>query len=321
MELIMKTSKNSLLSLVLCFSFLLISGSALYADNSISGTVRYSDNNEIVTDGIVKAYTTTGSLVGSASIHADGSYLITGLPTIQVDLLGLPNVEPEDNFVPTCFPNQVNPLFAQSIFASGTITHRDISVVRLEGGHSPFANSRIYGDLLLSGEPLEDVVVYLQNEGQYRYFAVSSSDGSFSLEGIPEGDYILGIHRIGFTSVTSEIHVKSNEERKVNFEVSAAEQKELQTNNVTAQNFVLNQNYPNPFNPSTVISYNIPVPGSVNLSVYNSAGQLVKELVNQFQNSGTYNVMFASTSVSSGIYFYKLEANGYVQTKRMTLVK
>ena len=316
----MKTSKTLLLSIVLCFSFLLISGSALFADNSISGTVRYSDNNELVTSGVVKAYTLTGVLIGSTSIHPDGTYLMTGLPTVELDLMGLPNVEPEDHFIPTCYPDAVNPLYAQSIFVQGTLTQRNIFVNRLEGGHSAQGTASVVGDLLLSGEPLEDVLVYLQSGGEYRYIAVSSRDGSYSIEGIPEGDYILGIHRIGFASVTSEIHIKSDAREKVNFELKALNQNEVKSKQA-AQNFTLSQNYPNPFNPSTIISYNIPVSGSVNLNIYNSSGQLVKQLVNQFQNSGTYSITFVGTNLSSGIYFYKLEAGEYVQTKRMTLVK
>lgn len=85
--------------------------------------------------------------------------------------------------------------------------------------------------------------------------------------------------------------------------------------------FELQQNYPNPFNPSTTIRYNLPQAGFVNLRVYNALGQEVAVLVNQEQVSGVYEVTFDAAQLSSGIYFYKLESAGIVQTKKMTLVK
>lgn len=101
------------------------------------------------------------------------------------------------------------------------------------------------------------------------------------------------------------------------------------SNSVTEFNpesFELSQNYPNPFNPSTLISYNIPVSGSVNLKVYNMLGKEVMTLVNTVAPAGTYSVRFDGSSIASGVYFYKLEAAGkdgqkFVMTKRMVLIK
>lgn len=75
-----------------------------------------------------------------------------------------------------------------------------------------------------------------------------------------------------------------------------------------ADGFVLLQNYPNPFNPSTKISYKLPYESNIKLTVYNSLGQRVKELVNSVQRAGVHEVDFQAENLSSGIYFYKLEA-------------
>jgi len=83
----------------------------------------------------------------------------------------------------------------------------------------------------------------------------------------------------------------------------------------------LTQNYPNPFNPSTSIQYSIPKEGMVNLSVYNTLGQKVGLLVNQYMQAGNYEVKFNASSLSSGIYFYRLEAGGFASIKKMMLVK
>jgi type IX secretion system substrate protein len=85
--------------------------------------------------------------------------------------------------------------------------------------------------------------------------------------------------------------------------------------------FSLSQNYPNPFNPSTKISYSIKTSGFVRLCVYNSAGELVSQLVNNKQDQGNYEVTFNAANLSSGIYFYTLETEGFTATKKMVLIK
>jgi hypothetical protein len=92
--------------------------------------------------------------------------------------------------------------------------------------------------------------------------------------------------------------------------------------------FLLYQNYPNPFNPSTKILYTIPAAGSnnhVTLKVYDILGNEIATLVNEVKPAGTYDVEFSSESngkyLPSGIYFYKLTAGSFVQTKKMILLK
>lgn len=86
--------------------------------------------------------------------------------------------------------------------------------------------------------------------------------------------------------------------------------------------FRLNQNYPNPFNPVTKINYELPFPGFVTLKVYDMLGREVALLVNSAQNAGSYSVDFnAGRDLSSGIYFYILNTDGFSDTKRMALLK
>jgi len=92
-------------------------------------------------------------------------------------------------------------------------------------------------------------------------------------------------------------------------------------NNLVPDEFLLSQNYPNPFNPETKIAYSIPVKGHVSLKIYNSIGKEVASLVNRSQNSGNYEVRFDGSSLNSGVYFYKIQVNDFVQTKKMILLK
>ncbi|MDD8018978.1 MAG: T9SS type A sorting domain-containing protein, partial [Bacteroidota bacterium] len=87
------------------------------------------------------------------------------------------------------------------------------------------------------------------------------------------------------------------------------------------ERFSLSQNYPNPFNPSTTINYQLPVNSNVSLKVYDILGKEVITLVHQEQRAGTYSVKFAGEKLSTGIYFYRLQAGSFVQIKKMLLMK
>lgn len=93
------------------------------------------------------------------------------------------------------------------------------------------------------------------------------------------------------------------------------------TSSGNIDDYKLYQNYPNPFNPVTKISYKINNGGFVSLKVYNLVGQIVAELVNETQEPGTYSVLFNGNQLTTGIYLYKLQVNGFTTVKRMTLIK
>ncbi len=87
------------------------------------------------------------------------------------------------------------------------------------------------------------------------------------------------------------------------------------------KDYKLNQNFPNPFNPSTNIRFGLPKSSFVKLTVYNILGKEVATLVNTRLNPGTFEIHWDASNYASGVYFYKLESEGFTQTKRMLLVK
>jgi hypothetical protein len=91
--------------------------------------------------------------------------------------------------------------------------------------------------------------------------------------------------------------------------------------NEIPKDYNLSQNYPNPFNPTTSIKFSIPKSGLVSLKVYDILGREINTLVNQFKSEGTYIVDFNASSLTSGIYFYKIEVNDFVAVKKMVLIK
>jgi hypothetical protein len=85
--------------------------------------------------------------------------------------------------------------------------------------------------------------------------------------------------------------------------------------------FSLAQNYPNPFNPSTKLSYNIAQSGLVTLKIFDLLGNEIATLVNEIKPVGTYELNWNATNHPSGVYFYKLQAGSFVQTRKMILLK
>jgi hypothetical protein len=93
-----------------------------------------------------------------------------------------------------------------------------------------------------------------------------------------------------------------------------------QNNNIPSS-FGLYQNYPNPFNPSTVISFDLPQRAFVKLNVYDMLGREIAVLMNGEMNAGSHSFTFKGEGLSSGMYFYKLKANGFSEVRKMMLVK
>ena len=97
-------------------------------------------------------------------------------------------------------------------------------------------------------------------------------------------------------------------------------------NEILPQRFALEQNFPNPFNPSTNIGYELPEDGLVNITIYNITGRHISTLVSSHQNAGYKSTQWNATNdsgepVGAGLYLYRIEADNFVQTKKMILLK
>ena len=124
---------------------------------------------------------------------------------------------------------------------------------------------------------------------------------SFIEQNVPEGNYYYRLKQVDYSGVFSYSDVV-----KVK---------------VNAEQFYLSQNYPNPFNPVTVIKYSLPQCGYVSLKVYNSIGKEIATLVNNVKETGTHEVKFDASFLSSGVYYYRLESGAFSQTNKMILMK
>jgi hypothetical protein len=96
---------------------------------------------------------------------------------------------------------------------------------------------------------------------------------------------------------------------------------ETDKENTPLKSFVLEQNYPNPFNPSTSIRYEIGRQQFVVLKVYDVLGEKIATLVNEEKPAGTYEINFNASALTSGVYFYTLDAGSFIETKKMILLR
>jgi hypothetical protein len=89
----------------------------------------------------------------------------------------------------------------------------------------------------------------------------------------------------------------------------------------SVEEFVLHQNYPNPFNPTTKIVYGIPSRAFVELKLFDVLGREVATLVSELKRPGAYTVKWNAQDYPSGVYFYRLSTNGFVETKKLLLLR
>jgi hypothetical protein len=126
---------------------------------------------------------------------------------------------------------------------------------------------------------------------------------SFVDESLPTGSYSYKLVQIDYDGTRNESEV-------VIVEVSNQ-----------PSEYVLEQNHPNPFNPTTTIKYSIPVNGFVMLRVFNTIGEEVRILVNEFKSAGSYEVSLNAENLASGIYYYRIDAGEFSASKKMILMR
>jgi len=156
---------------------------------------------------------------------------------------------------------------------------------------------------------------FVPNGGRYtfRYMADSTSHTDESVTIIAEAEGYLPDTLITSISYGSEI--------VFDFELQQILVGIDDNVNTIPLDYSLKQNYPNPFNPTSTIVYGIPNNGIVTLQVYNLLGEVMATLVNEEKAAGNYDVEFDATGLPSGIYFYKLQAGSFIETKKMILLK
>ncbi len=156
-------------------------------------------------------------------------------------------------------------------------------------------------DFLEVGESMRTIKMYYMNKSGKSVFNPGDVIGICGMTETPIDDWGVDMTTRGELTVVTSV--------------------DEDTAPVVVEKFELANNYPNPFNPSTKIQYSLPTNEFVSLRIYDIIGREVATLVNQQQSAGVYNVEFNASNLTSGVYFYKIEAGNFTSVKKMMLLK
>ncbi len=301
-----------------------------FQSNTVSGIVRYADNNQPVSAGYVKALklhlnTLEFETVDSTGILPDGTYSLTNVRIDSIYIRPYPNSTPVVDFIPTFYPSSLQWETATKLYVNSNLTNINVGVIRVNVTQSPGTISGTVFKSQKSG--LNEALVYAKLNNVIKGFAISGNNGNYIINNIPAGTYNVIANRSGYYSDSTTVVATGGAMSNINFSLLPYY---TSVKNISAEvpdKYQLYQNYPNPYNPITKIKFDVPSPyplqrgTSVVLKVYDLLGREVATLVNEKLQPGTYEVTFDGSRLASGIYFYRLRTESYTETKRMILVK
>jgi hypothetical protein len=237
---------------------------------------------------------------------------------------------PSGNIVNT-FPGSVQ----MRIQTSGNVTLGTYTITIQGNGPNgtPVHRRTVQLDVIVPVELVSFAAVTDENDVVLSWFTATETNNSGFEVQRKAGDKFESIAFVDGKGTTTEVqnYLFRDEDllagsyiyrlRQVDYDGSFAYSDEVEVEINQPSVFVLNQNYPNPFNPSTNIKYSIPENGMVTLKVYDLLGREVSTLVNDYQQAGTFDVVFDGSNLASGVYYYQLITADLTATKKLMLTK
>lgn len=259
--------------------------------------------------------TVTGTVVENFSVTN-----ITGINSVsQYTINSSNNPLPEPQLISTAdISNKISGTVSAEQWENVLVKYANVTVTDqnadANAGPNVSGNSN-FGEILVADQSGVNTRVELQdgNNSYHNFWDASLENKPIRVVEGNKFDELIGIIYFSFSNY--KLIPRTN----ADFVGYTTAVKEKQVN--VPYQYKLEQNYPNPFNPSTRINYSIKNEGFVSLKVYNILGQQVANLVNEVKTPGNYSVNFNASDLSSGIYLYKIESNGFTQTKKMILVR
>jgi photosystem II stability/assembly factor-like uncharacterized protein len=302
-----------------------------YSGHSVSGTIRYFDNNLPVTNGgyvkALKLDKLTGQILilDSTGILPDGTYTLPSVPLDSVDIGVYPNSGSTPDFVHGYYPATINWQQATVIYPVVNLNNINISVFRVTGSSTTNSiNGRVFQ---YSNGGIKDAYLYAKVGNNFVNFTSTGDPGIYHLMSLPSGNLKIIVHRMGYTSDSSIFNL-INTLDSINFYLTSLYVGIKNVGGVIPERFNLLQNYPNPFNPVTKIKFEIPqnvvtlgVNKLITLKVFDILGKEITTLINEQLQPGVYEVEFNGSNLPSGVYFYRLLAGDYMAVKKMLLIK
>ena len=270
-------------------------------------TIGTNDNQEIIgngNDGILIAGNVGNVIIGQA---VNGDYTgnsVIGNGSVGIDIIKFQGFSPQKI---TVRRDNLNQNLLTNLFVDSTANN---------GIKAPY--NLQYNSGLISGKhQLANVIIDIYAANAFELPAssysrigttITDSNGNFSLT--------TGLNLEAITATATDQDGNTSNFARLNI-VSDVEKE----NDKIPNEYTLHQNFPNPFNPSTTISFSIPEEEFVSLKVFNTLGEEITELLNETKSAGNYSVLFNAEELPSGIYFYKIAAGNFFQTRKMMLVK
>jgi hypothetical protein len=291
--------------------------------NSLTGVV--ADTTGIGVESFVSLIRLGPGLFRKQTVSSDslGSYSFTNIIPGKYIL----RAHPKEGYLPTFFRYDGVPTLnwnlADSVIVEENSVLTDISFTVLplpEPGEGIIA-----GQITSLGKIVEAAYVYAQNpDGEIAAYGISDASGNYLLTGLKPGEFEIVPDKIDFSGQPEVVTVNYTNYIFQNADLTLVPQSITSTGSQKPEvisNYQLYQNYPNPFNPATTIKFSLPEKSQVKISVYNLLGIKVAQLLNEVKDAGTHSVSFDGSNLSSGVYFYKIEAGTFTSTKKLTLLK
>jgi photosystem II stability/assembly factor-like uncharacterized protein len=295
--------------------------------HSISGIIRYQDNNDPVTSGYVKAlrYDSVSHniiTVDSVQIQSNGAYTLPNCPPVWLDIMAYENDEDALSFVPTYHVSTINWQNSERVKPDSNLTNINIAVKRIVNpGDSMHVSGYVYTNNAVDYSALKDAIIYSRASGVFKSHSISLLNGYYCVDSLPSGVYELIVDRMGYVQESFVVMLTNSSLNNINFYLDDILVGINYPGIEIPSEFVLYQNYPNPFNPVTSIEFSIPEDSYSKLSIYDVLGREINVLVDQQLKRGVYRASWNAANHPSGVYFYKLETGDFEHSKKMMLVK
>lgn len=273
--------------------------------------VQFNTNQTVFANGTSYGLISGAYTINFRTTFYDVDYIGTNIPTGSLTLIGIPNSRTEGNFITSRNLNDFvySPMDPPTLLAVLSLVENNVTLI--------WAPGPVPVEQLRNWENLTALKVYRNNvliatiTDFLEYEMASYLDAN-----LPNGSYEYYVTNVYFNqfesgpSNTVTVEITSNDDNYV----------------VPAELTALTGNYPNPFNPETTITYSVKTPSPVNISIYNLKGEKVRTLVNANKANGFYKTVWdgkddSGRAVTSGIYLYRMQAENYISTRRMMLMK
>ena len=287
--------------------------------NSVSGIVQDSQGVRVPAHILLLPIPGQGPgpMIRFGNTDLLGAYTIRFVPTGMYKVLALPFAKYAPAFYKAGSYGVIRWTKADTVRVSGPVGGIDIGVVTIHSGGVALMS----GTVLSGGEPVEGAILLATNgQGQVVGYGMTDDNGVYGIDGIPAGEVTLTVERDGYAGSERRIPVTTTDFRLTqDFVLETLTALGGEADLPAA--FALEQNYPNPFNPSTLIRYQLPEGSDVQLVVFDMLGREVSTLVNERKEAGVYDVRFDASGLASGLYFYRLKAGAFVQTRKLLLIR